>query len=121
MIFDRRTHQGHPWLIDASELDIREYKTFAWVLSRQYTFNKVIGVSEEGKRLAKATTPYCSDGPTILVDPVYYPSSKMREAVIEHKEIESCFGLVLFALAPLPAEIRAVFTLAPNLMQRTKP
>jgi hypothetical protein len=88
--------------IECDALTEGEIDTFALLISRRYTFGRVIGIPEGGRRIAQALTPYIEryNERVLLVDDVYTTGSSMREARDKVSE-PYVAGVVLFARCPI--------------------
>jgi len=113
-LFERvnfRSHSGKPlhWKINCDALTDEDIETLAFVVSRNFIFNKVIGVPAGGLRLAKALEWYCDPGveQTLIVDDVLTTGRSMEEIFKGVKGPK--MGLVIFARGPAPTWVNVLF------------
>lgn len=92
--------EGH-FKIECDGLTDEDWATLAFIVSRHFTFSKVVGVPRGGLKFAEALAPYVSDdGPTLIVDDVLTTGRSMEEARAQIGPVS--FGVVAFARGECP-------------------
>lgn len=99
------------WKIECDNLTDDDLATLARLIAERLPrFGHVIGVPRGGLRIAKALTPYIASNTslTLIADDVLTTGASM-----EKYRTANSVGAVIFARAPCPDWIRAVFHLSP--------
>lgn len=104
-------HSGSPsdFKIECDALTDEEIETFAFLVSKKFTFGSVIGIPCGGWPIANSLQKYCTRfaGARVLVDDVWTTGESMELA----RQYDTDIGVVLFARGPCPAWVRPVFQL----------
>lgn len=97
--------------IECDALTDDDIDTLAYIISRKFEFNEVIGIPRGGIRIAKALEKYKSEkGYCLIVDDVLTTGNSMEEAKKQCGR-ENILGIVLFGRGECPDWIIPVFKL----------
>lgn len=111
-LFVKRSFTSHSgvdldWKIDCDALSEEDIETLAFIISRTFSFGRVVGVPTGGLRLAAALEKYATDGGVLIVDDVLTTGKSMEEA--RDKVSEDVMGAVIFARGDYPDWIFPIF------------
>ena len=109
-----RLHSGSvsSFKIDCDALTEDDWKAIAAIVGQHTKFGQVIGVPSGGLRLAEALAPYCTSGPTLIVDDVLTTGASMREVAEGLGAMHPYTGFVLFARGPCPSWVWPLFVMS---------
>jgi len=100
--------------IECDALTDSDIETFAYLISKKYTFSKVVGVPRGGIRIEDALQKYTSNDPNdplLMVDDVLTTGGSMIRYRKEYEDLgyDNIVGVVLFARGECPDWIDSVF------------
>jgi hypothetical protein len=98
--------------IEADSLTDEDIDTLAYLISKKFRFNGVVGVAKGGIRLGKALRQYREDDvglPILLVDDVLTTGKSMVEWLDKIGGGLSVIGVVIFARGQCPSWIHPIF------------
>lgn len=118
-LFVQQTFEMHSggigyFKIDCDALTDEDWKTLAFIVSKEIKFSMAVGVPTGGLKFAAALKSYqTDDGPVLIVDDVLTTGASMYEArkIFTDNGIPS-IGIVAFARQVCPAWVIAVFQLS---------
>jgi len=120
---DFTSHSGKilSWKIECDDLTKEDLDTLAFIVSRKFIFNDVIGIPTGGMRFANALTQYIDKKATypLIVDDVLTTGKSM---IAEAKKLSHCscetytaIGVVIFSrIENYPDWIHPIFKLSGN-------
>lgn len=114
------SHSGKEldWKLECDTLTDGDWECIAYLISKKYVFNKVIGVPAGGLKLAAALERYKdedSEIETLVVDDVLTTGNSIKEIMSKHYE---SYGIVLFARGFCPDDVFPIFQLSKDYMNR---
>lgn len=100
--------------IECDALTDEDIECFAYLISKKYTFKKVVGVPTGGIRIENALQKYASNNPhdpLLMVDDVLTTGGSMVRYRKEYEQMGyyNIVGVVLFARGECPDWIEAIF------------
>jgi hypothetical protein len=100
--------------IECDALTDEDIETFAYLISKKYTFRKVVGVPKGGNRIEDALQKYTTNNPEhplLMVDDVLTTGGSMIRYRDKYNEMGygNILGVVLFARGECPDWIEPVF------------
>jgi len=120
---DFTSHAGKSlnWKIECDDLTDEDLETLAYIVSRKFIFNDVIGIPTGGMRFANALTQYIDKAATypLIVDDVLTTGKSM---IAEAEKLSHCscetytaIGVVIFSrIANYPDWVHPIFELNGN-------
>jgi orotate phosphoribosyltransferase len=100
--------------IECDALTDSDIETFAYLISKKYTFRKVVGVPRGGVRIEDALQKYTTNNPEhplLMVDDVLTTGGSMVRYRKQYEEMgyDNIVGVVIFARGECPDWIDSVF------------
>lgn len=105
------------WKIDCDALTHGDWDTLAYLIAREYSFGRVIGIPRGGLELARRLERACIHGNNtlLIVDDVLTTGGSMREEIKKHYlSYSDIRAVVVFARNEIPVDlwrVRAMFKL----------
>lgn len=97
--------------IECDALTNEDIETLAKIISKKFSFGRVVGVPSGGLRLARALEKFQTDCKKVLiVDDVLTTGTSMEE--VRRATSADSVGVVIFARGKCPGWIRPIFQLA---------
>ena len=117
-VFTLHSGKRSDWFIDCGQLTDEDWATLAYLIQKQISFRRVIGVPTGGLKLAQALEQYAREEcvSTLIVDDVLTTGKSMEEIKAAYLG-QPVMGAVVFSRGICPDWIFACFRLRPVLME----
>ena len=108
------SHSRKPldWKLQCDALTNEDWECIAYLISKRFEFDYVVGIPEGGMKLAKALEKYKTKtypNTTLIVDDVLTTGTSMENKKKKFFKNDLCLGVVLFARGECPEWITPIF------------